>query len=71
MAGLWKVEDEIRGQYPAIRAAGRQKRSAAIVAELFALWETELRRIPGKSKLDGSKNRNCWAMSGAGRSVLG
>ena len=51
MAGLWKVEDEIRGQDPAIRAAGRQKRSAAIVAELFALWETELRRIPGKSKL--------------------
>lgn len=51
MAGLWKVEDEIRGQDPAIRATGRQKRSAAIVAELFALWETELRRIPGKSKL--------------------
>lgn len=51
MAGLWKTEDEIRGQDPTIRAAGRQKRSAAIVAELFALWETELRRIPGKSKL--------------------
>lgn len=51
MAGLWKVEDEIRGQDPAIRAAGRQKRSAAIVAELFALWEVELRRIPGESKL--------------------
>lgn len=51
MAGLWKVEDEIRGQDPAARAASRQKRSAAIVAELFALWETELRRIPGKSKL--------------------
>ena len=33
------------------RAAGRQDRSAAIVAELFALWEAELRRIAGKSKL--------------------
>lgn len=51
MAELWKVEDEIRGQDPAIRAAGRGKRSAAIVAGLFALWEAELRRIPGKSKL--------------------
>lgn len=30
---------------------GRQRRSAAIVAELFALWETELLRLPGKPKL--------------------
>ena len=31
--------------------AARQQRSAAIVAELFNLWEMELPRISGKSKL--------------------
>lgn len=51
MAGLWKIEHEIRGQDPRVRAARRGELSTAIVAELFALWETELRRIPGKSKL--------------------
>lgn len=51
MAELWKIEEEIRGQDPVIRAAGRRDRSAAIVAGLFALWEAEMRRIPGKSKL--------------------
>jgi transposase len=33
------------------RMAARQQRSAAIVAELFNLWETELPLISGKSKL--------------------
>jgi transposase len=33
------------------RMAARQQRSAAIVAELFNLWEMELPRISGKSKL--------------------
>ena len=51
MAELWKVEDGIRGLDSAVRAAGRRERSAAIVAKLFALWEAELRRLPGKSKL--------------------
>lgn len=46
-----KVEDEIRGRDPAARMAARQDRSAAIVADLFGLWEKELSRISGKSKL--------------------
>lgn len=51
MAELWKVEDEIRGHVPAARMAARQDRSAAIVADLFKLWEKELSRISGKTKL--------------------
>ena len=51
MAALWKIENEIRGVAPAARMAARQQRSAAIVAELFNLWEMELPRISGKSKL--------------------
>ena len=51
MAGLWKIEGDIRGLAPAARMAARQQRSASIVAELFNLWEMELPRISGKSKL--------------------
>src|SRR4249920_58196 len=51
MAALWKIEGDIRGLAPAARMAARQQRSAAIVAELFELWEMELPRISGKSKL--------------------
>jgi transposase len=51
LAELWKVEDEIRGRDPAVRMAARQGRSVAIVTELFRLWEKELPRISGKSKL--------------------
>jgi transposase len=51
MAALWKIEGDIRGLAPAARMAARQQRSAAIVAELFNLWEMELPRISGKSKL--------------------
>jgi transposase len=51
MAKLWSVEEEVRGLIPAARVAARQDRSAAIVADLFKLWENELRRISGKSKL--------------------
>jgi transposase len=51
MAELWKVEDEIRGHDAATRMAARQDRSAAIVADLFRLWEKELPRISGKTKL--------------------
>lgn len=51
MAGLWKVEGDIRGRDPVVRMAARQDRSAAIVADLFKLWEKELPRISGKSKL--------------------
>jgi transposase len=51
MAGLWKIEGDIRGLAPAARMAARRQRSASIVAELFNLWEMELPRISGKSKL--------------------
>ena len=51
MAELWKIEEKIRGRDPAARLTARRHRSAAIVADLFKLWETELPRISGKSKL--------------------
>src|SRR5499427_331385 len=51
MAGLWKIEEEIRGCDAAVRLTARRDRSAAIVDDLFKLWETELPRISGKSKL--------------------
>jgi transposase len=51
MEGLWEIEADIRGQDPATRAKVRQERSAAIVAALFDLWEKELPRLSGKSKL--------------------
>ena len=42
MAELWKIEEKIRGRDPAARLTARRDRSAAIVADLFKLWETEL-----------------------------
>lgn len=51
MAGLWEIEAGIRGQDPATRVKARQEKSAAIVAALFNLWEKELPRLSGKSKL--------------------
>jgi transposase len=51
MAELWKIENEVRGCAPATRLQARQDRSAAIVAQLFEMWETELPRLSGKSKL--------------------
>jgi transposase len=51
MAGLWEIEADIRGQHPATRVKVRQEKSAAIVAALFGLWEKELPRLSGKSKL--------------------
>jgi transposase len=51
MAGLWAVEQEVRGSPPDIRQAARRATSAPIVAELFARWEAELKRIPRKAKL--------------------
>jgi transposase len=51
MAGLWAIQGDIRGQDPATRAKVRQERSAAMVAALFDLWEKELPRLSGKSKL--------------------
>ena len=51
MVPLWAVEEAVRGQSPQARANRRQEQSARIVAELFALWEKQLPRLSGKSKL--------------------
>jgi transposase len=51
MAGLWEIEADIRGQGPETRVKARQEKSAAIVSRLFHLWEQELPRLSGKSKL--------------------
>ena len=51
MRQLWAVEDEVRGQPPLARLAARKATSADIVQALFDLWERELPRISGKSKL--------------------
>lgn len=51
MKDLWAVEDQVRGMTPDDRSAARRQSSAPVVAELFALWEKELRLISGKLKL--------------------
>ncbi|PBB98892.1 IS66 family transposase [Mesorhizobium sp. WSM3862] len=51
MTELWKIEDEVRGKNADSRAALRQEKSTGIVASLFELWETELRKVSGKSKI--------------------
>jgi len=48
---LWAVEDGVRGQAPEARRVARRATSADIVQALFDLWERELPRISGKSKL--------------------
>lgn len=50
MAALWAIEDSVRGKSPEHRVSAR-KASAAIVADLYRLWEETLPRISGKSKL--------------------
>ncbi len=51
MAKLWQIEDDLRGQAPEARVKARQENSATVVGNLFAIWEKELPRISGKSKL--------------------
>ncbi|KAB2690365.1 IS66 family transposase, partial [Brucella intermedia] len=51
MAKLWQIEETLRGKSPDARVAARQEASAAIVADLFALWQKTLQRVSGKSKL--------------------
>jgi transposase len=51
MAKLWQVEESVRGQGPDIRVAARREISAAIFADLFALWQATLPRVSEKSKL--------------------
>ena len=50
MSALWKIEDESRGRDAETRTARRQERATPIVAGLFDLWESELRKVSGKSK---------------------
>jgi transposase len=50
MKTLWALEDRIRGKAPELRRAARQEHSAPVVQALWALWESELPRVPGKSK---------------------
>jgi transposase len=50
MSQLWAVEHEMRGQPPEARRAARRA-SSVVVQNLFDLWERELPRISGKSKL--------------------
>lgn len=51
MAGLWEIEADIRGQDPETRMKARQEKSAATVAGFFDLWDKELPRLSGQSKL--------------------
>ena len=51
MAKLWQNEDEVRGRPPEVRVELRRESSATVVADLFDMWEKELPRISGKSKL--------------------
>jgi transposase len=51
MATLCEIEDIVRGQSSEARVAARQERSAAIVRDLFTLWQATLPRVSGKSKL--------------------
>ena len=51
MKQLWAIEDEVRGQPPEARLAARRASSVPVVKSLFDLWERELPRISGKSKL--------------------
>jgi transposase len=57
MAGLWEIEADIRGQDPEMRVKARQEKSAAIVAALFDVWDKELPRLSGKSKLADATSR--------------
>ena len=50
MARLWQVEKTVRAQSPDAHVAARQQASAAIVADLFDLWQQTLRLISSKSK---------------------
>ncbi|SDO11028.1 Transposase IS66 family protein [Ensifer sp. YR511] len=51
MAKLWEIEETVRGQSSEARVTARQESSAAIVRDLFTLWQKTLPRVSGKSKL--------------------
>ncbi len=51
MTTLWALEGEIRGKVPDDRSAARRQVSAPVIADLFGIWEKELPKLSGKSKL--------------------
>jgi transposase len=51
MSRLWQVEENARGKPLDARVAARRETAAAVVADLFEIWENALPRISGKSKL--------------------
>lgn len=51
MTTLWALEGDIRGKTPDERSAARRQTAAPVIADLFALWEKELPKLSGKSKL--------------------
>jgi len=50
-AGLWEIARPTSAARILRRGKARQEKSAAIVSRLFHLWEQELPRLSGKSKL--------------------
>jgi transposase len=51
IAGLYRIEDEVRGQPPDIRRQHRQKRSRPLVDELCSVIDDALRRLSPKSAM--------------------
>jgi transposase/predicted DNA-binding protein len=51
MTALWALEADIRGKTPDDRSSARQQIAAPAIADLFALWDKELPKLSGKSKL--------------------
>lgn len=51
IAGLYRIEDEVRGQPPDIRQQHRQKRSRPLVDELCSVIDDALRRLSPKSAM--------------------
>jgi transposase len=49
IAALYAVEAEVRGKPPDVRCAVRQAKSRAPVEELFAWFEAQLARLPGRA----------------------
>ncbi len=49
IAALYAIEIEIRGKPPDLRRAVRQAKGRPLVADLFAWFEAQLARLPGRS----------------------
>jgi transposase len=49
IAALYVIEAEVRGKLPDLRRIARQARSRPLVADLFAWFEQQLARVPGRS----------------------